>query len=117
MIGKLKYTGLMLDGVDLMSDTYRFIVEGLFDNYFKHYEADLYSDGSSLSHLKLQNKQLVLNGYVKTDNPKDILFINKLLGLDGENGKTVNFNIKEMKLLDKGDQASNLSQLNFLASV
>ena len=34
MIGKLKYTGLMLDGVDLMSDTYRFIVEGLFDNYF-----------------------------------------------------------------------------------
>lgn len=53
-------------------------------------------------------------------NAEAILPINqlpKLLGLDGENGKTVNFNIKEMKLLDKGDQASNLSQLNFLASV
>jgi hypothetical protein len=44
------------------------------------FDTDLYSDGGSLSHFKLQNKQLVLNGYVKTDRAEDILFINKLLG-------------------------------------
>ena len=38
-------------------------------------------------------------------------------GANIESGKTVNFNIKEMNLLDKGNQVSNLSQLNFLASV
>ena len=84
MVGQLKDNGLFLDGVNLKTDKYNFTLKGLFDNYFEHYEADLYSDGSSLSHLKLQNKQLVLNGYVKTDNPKDIIFINKLLGSKGK---------------------------------
>ena len=53
-------------------------------------------------------------------NAEAILPINqlpKLLGLDEESRKTVNFNIKEMNLLDKGSQSASLSQLNFLANI
>ena len=40
MIGQLKDKRLLLDGIDLKTDIYKFSLSGLFDNNYDHYESD-----------------------------------------------------------------------------
>lgn len=79
MIGKIKINAIELDGVNLLNSKYRFYLNGLFDYTKTSYDSDLYGNGAFNAGNKIDPKQIVLNGYVKSNKFSDHMLLNSLL--------------------------------------
>lgn len=79
MIGKIRINYIELDGVNLLNSKYRFYLNGLFDYTKTSYDSDLYGNGAFNAGNKIDPKQIVLNGYVKSNKFTDHMLLNSLL--------------------------------------
>jgi hypothetical protein len=75
----LECTSISVNGLSLISSTYYFTLDGIFNNGKDVIINDLYSDGQSFNRSKTQVKQLLLNGYVKTMNVNDFMYLRQIL--------------------------------------
>lgn len=75
----LECTSINADGLDLISDKYFFTLDGLFTNDNDVVMNDMYIDGQSYNRTKIQVKKLVLNGFVRTLNVKDFMYLRQIL--------------------------------------
>ena len=75
----LECTSISVNGLSLISSTYYFTLDGIFNNGKDVIVNDLYSDGQSYNRSKTQVKQLLLNGYVKTMNVNDFMYLRQIL--------------------------------------
>ncbi|HSQ89107.1 phage distal tail protein [Romboutsia sp.] len=114
---RLKCNQISLNGTDLKNDTYNFALEGLFDHEKSHFDSELYSDGSFIPYTKINAKQMVLNGYIKSSNPSDHISINKILSnrnlqeliVDVEGFRKVMLNVKVTNRLTGDDYLGKIS--------
>ena len=75
----MKIIGLTLNGLNLISSDYYFSLQGLFDFEKNIITNELFIDGQSYNHSKINGKKLVLNGYIKTWDPAKIAALNQIL--------------------------------------
>lgn len=78
MFYQIKYTSIMLDGLELKSDKYSFTLSNIFDFDKSYSSSDTYSNGKVYASSKVEDKKILLNGYVKGDIT-DFLALNKML--------------------------------------
>lgn len=64
----MNITGITLDGLDLMSGDYYFVLTGLFDFNKNITTNDLYIDGQSYNSSKVNEKALLLSGAIYTND-------------------------------------------------
>lgn len=75
----MNITGITLDGLDLMSGDYYFVLTGLFDFNKNITTNDLYIDGQSYNSSKVNEKALLLSGAIYTNDINKKLALNKIL--------------------------------------
>jgi len=78
MFYQIKYTSIVLDGLELKSDKYAFTISNIFDFDKSYSSTDTYSNGKVYASSKVEDKKILLNGYVK-GNITDFLALNKML--------------------------------------
>ena len=75
----LECSSINADGLDLISNKYYFTLDGLFANDNDVIMNDLYTDGQSYHRTKIQVKKLILNGFVRTRDIKDFMYLRQIL--------------------------------------
>ena len=76
-------TQININGLDLISEDYRFSLSGVFDMDKDIATSDLLSDGVSFGRSKLRQRMLTLNGLLRTADPQSVIELNRALAPNG----------------------------------